>query len=210
MTFIYLLCGVPGSGKSSWIKAKQISGDVVVSRDQIRFAMLKDSDNYFDKEKAVFGTFINDINMAITNKAKTIFVDATHLNERARNKVLDKLWLNDETKVIPVYFDIPLEVALENNAKRNGRARVPEDRIRDMFRSMKAPHFNEKHEYACIYYVGQNSTVKVSDGTHLEDWKINVFDPPGEEWCGFTVKDTSLNAYPLRDYKIDLKGMFKE
>ena len=44
---------------------------------------------------------------------------------------------------IAVYFDVPREVALERNAHREGRARVPESAIRNMYNSFRAPKISE-------------------------------------------------------------------
>ena len=52
MKIIYMLSGPPGSGKSYWAKKdiKDKIGTCIVSRDDIRFSFLNDSDNYFARE----------------------------------------------------------------------------------------------------------------------------------------------------------------
>ena len=52
MKIIYMLSGPPGSGKSYWAKkdTKDKIGTCIVSRDDIRFSFLNDSDNYFARE----------------------------------------------------------------------------------------------------------------------------------------------------------------
>ena len=112
MTVLYLMCGVPGCGKSTWINKNKIDSDVVVSRDVVRFSLVKENEDYFSKENLVFNTFIDQINEAIDNKVNTIYVDATHINETSRNKVLDRLHLSDEVKVIPVFIKEKLETCL--------------------------------------------------------------------------------------------------
>jgi predicted kinase len=42
-----------------------------------------------------------------------------------------------------VYFDIPLEVCKFRNAKRIGRARVPEEVMEKMYRSLEFPRIRE-------------------------------------------------------------------
>jgi predicted kinase len=44
-----------------------------------------------------------------------------------------------ETIVTYVYFDVPLTTALERNALREGRAKVPDSVIRKMYKSLQKP-----------------------------------------------------------------------
>ena len=39
---IWILSGAPGSGKSTWVHKNYLPNSLIISRDQIRFNMLKD------------------------------------------------------------------------------------------------------------------------------------------------------------------------
>lgn len=146
MNKIVMVAGAPGSGKSTWIKQqirKSNKECVHISRDEIRFSLLKENDDYFAREKEVFKNFVNKIQHEIdTGDLKTIYVDATHLNKKSRAKVLNRLNLKDSILEI-VWFDVPLKICLIRNAKRTGRAFVPEETIADMFLSMEPPTEDE-------------------------------------------------------------------
>lgn len=152
---VFLLCGVPGSGKSTWIR-KQVQDTAyeckIISRDEIRFSMLNDEDEYFAKEDAVFEEFIRQIQEAIDGTPQAIFIDATHLNEKGRNKVLDLLNL-ENCKLYPVSFEMPLDVCLSQNAQRTGRARVPQSVVKRMFYQYVPPKDGEKYFYEHILHV---------------------------------------------------------
>lgn len=153
MRYLYLLVGIPGSGKSTWIRDHAGDDDEIISRDSIRFHLLKDEDEYFDRESEVFDKFIKYIQNALYGSFWDIYVDATHLNEKARNKVLDRLDIPDNVKIIPVYFEICPEEALRRNSQRTGRARVPDNVILNMYASLIPPTMNEKHKYKEIWRI---------------------------------------------------------
>ena len=54
MIDLYIMVGVPGCGKSTWIENNRDSYSTVISRDEIRFNMLKSDDDYFKYETKVF------------------------------------------------------------------------------------------------------------------------------------------------------------
>lgn len=150
---LYLMCGVPGCGKSTWIKnhISEYPNSIHISRDTVRFNMVGENEDYFSKEKEVFNKFIELINEAFESY-DNIFVDATHVNSGSRNKVLDSLNL-ENVNIIPINFDIPLVACIERNKNRSGRERVPEDAIRRMYQRFRPATFNEKYHYEKIINV---------------------------------------------------------
>lgn len=147
MKNLYLLCGPPASGKTSWGTNLRDTtpGVSYISRDYIRFSLLDEDDEYFDKEKEVYDTFILIINDLLQGEGDVI-ADATHLNEKSRNKLLDKLNL-ENVNIIPVNFCISFDTILERNKQRNGRARVPEYVMYRMYRAWCPANMKEKYKY---------------------------------------------------------------
>lgn len=146
MKKLIMVTGIPGSGKTTWIK-KEISNQlnsIHISRDIIRFSLLKDNEDYFSKEDEVFKIFISSIQSAIDGDFENIYIDATHLNPKARNKVLNKLNLKDVI-VSAVNFEISLATCLERNEQRTGREVVPKSVIRKMYFSYKPVDEEEKY-----------------------------------------------------------------
>ena len=155
---LYLMMGVPGSGKSTYAKNILKYGDIYVSRDEIRYSLLTDEDDYFAKENEVIKTFIESIDksLAMEEYCGDVFADATHLSPKGRAQVLKQLKNKDRVSVI--YLDIPLNVILERNAKRTGRALVPEDVVRRMYNSIQLPTRAEGIE--SIYFINENQEIK--------------------------------------------------
>lgn len=143
---LFVLCGTPGCGKSTWVKNRvEENGGVWVSRDVIRFGMLKEGEDYFAHENEVYDKFVQTIQEEL-DKGGDVYADATHLNEKGRIKLLDCLNLED-VKLTAVRFDVPLEVCLERNEMREGRARVPKSVVRRMWHSRTDPAFDYKYKF---------------------------------------------------------------
>lgn len=147
---LYLICGPAGSGKTTWVKSNATQFDSArhISRDEIRFAMLKDGDDYFKYEKKVFRTFVNEIQKALDEGIEIVYADATHINTASRMKTMRALKIAENVKVIPVYFDTPLSLCLERNAMRSGRALVPDDVIKQMYSNKTSPIDTDPYEYS--------------------------------------------------------------
>lgn len=146
--------GVPGSGKSTFLKKTNLE---IVSRDAIRFAILDKyhTDDYFSHEDEVWTEFVNTIVEAL-NDGKSVVADATHLSKGSRRKLLNAViprLKNKEERcfiVLGLYFEVPLEVCLERNAQRIGRAFVPEDQIRNIYANLTRPDSTEGIDYELI------------------------------------------------------------
>lgn len=133
--------GIPGSGKSHWIKENKADTDLWVSRDRIRFEKLREGDDYFAFEDIVFEQFIEEIIWGL-EMGKTVIADATHLNRKSRARVLDKVRkFADEIEV--VWINPPLVTAFAQNDRREGRAWVKHGIIRRMWFSLEAPSAEE-------------------------------------------------------------------
>ena len=155
---LYLMMGVPGSGKSTYVKSMLKYGDIYVSRDEIRYSLLTDEDDYFAKENEVIRTFIENIDKSLIMEeyCGDVYADATHLSPKSRAQVLNKLKNKDKVSVI--YLDIPLNIILERNAQRKGRALVPENVVRRMYNSIILPTKEEGIEELII--IDENQKVK--------------------------------------------------
>ena len=133
---LYISSGVPGSGKSTFLKANKSPVERIVSRDEIRFSLLKEGEEYFSHEDEVWDIFIHSIADSINNGINT-YADATHLNYFSRMKLLIALeGLCEPADVKGISFNVPLDVCIERNNKRKGtKAYVPEATLRKMARS---------------------------------------------------------------------------
>lgn len=154
---LWLMCGAPGSGKT-WVAKNVLMHPnwIYVSRDEIRFSIVKNEEEYFSHEKEVFYEFMKTIASALTwAEDSNVIADATHLNWGSRRKLLQALEKNtimENVQVIPVVVTADIKTIFERNQSREGRARVPEDVIRKMLRSMNDPE-KDPYKYTAIMRV---------------------------------------------------------
>ena len=143
MQFFGVMCGIPGSGKSTFCdEYKRVHPYLkVVSRDEIRFSMVKENEEYFSKEDKVLEEFHRRIDEFL-KEGYDVIADATHLSKKARAEMLELHKIDGiETKIF--WKDIDLATALARNDTREGRAKVPRSVIRRMFYQMDKPSIEE-------------------------------------------------------------------
>ena len=144
MSTLYILCGPSGCGKTTWAHNFMKDTDIrYVSRDEIRYSIVKENEDYFSHEKEVFKKFSGTIRQTLVDGFDCI-ADATHLNEFSRRKLTQSLDIYGvEYNIIYVVFDTDVETCLAHNSAREGRANVPETVIYNMFREFRKPTLDE-------------------------------------------------------------------
>lgn len=144
MSYLIMFCGIPGSGKSTEARrmveslaSKNISVGYV-SRDEVRFSMISKNGGYFSKEKEVFNKFIEKMNNSL-NKNDCTIIDATHVSEASRVKVLRRVENPNSVQLLVLALLTPLDVCMRQNDLRTGRECVPHDAIENMAGQFKNP-----------------------------------------------------------------------
>ena len=154
---LYISCGVPGSGKSTFLNKIKGENEIIVSRDEIRFSLLKPGENYFAHEEEVFRLFCNKIADYI-KQGKNVYADATHLTIMSRNKLLTSVKRRcAPSKICLLLFIIPLKICLERNEYRKGtKAYVPEDKVIQMY-----SNFNkDTNGYDACFQINENGDIQ--------------------------------------------------
>lgn len=153
-TNLWIMCGVPGCGKSYFAKNILMTDDSwqYISRDEVRFSIVSPDEKYFSKENQVFNEYCDRIIYACgCDEFHNIIADATHLNESSRMKLLNRLSL-DDVNIFCVYFKTPLDICIARNKCRKGRECVPESVIEKMYKTRSHPA-KDNFDYAGIMEV---------------------------------------------------------
>lgn len=118
--------------------------DIYISRDEIRFSLLADGEDYFAHENLVLETFIQTIDEALRSGAERVFADATHLNSKSRGKIIE--YVGEQAKEVNViWMKTPLMECYRRNAKREGLSKVPKKVIKSMYDRLEVPTYEERN-----------------------------------------------------------------
>lgn len=131
---LYISAGLPGAGKSTFLKQNKKEEEVIISRDEIRFSLLKEGEDYFAHEDEVFRIFKREIIKNLL-EGKNVYADATHLTPASQRKIASPVQHCTGCRVSYIYFNIPLEICLKRNENRKGTiSYCPPAQIRKMAR----------------------------------------------------------------------------
>jgi predicted kinase len=133
---VVLAIGLPGSGKSSWFKRHNITP---LSSDLLR-ALLFDDPTEQRFQDLIFSNLRSMLKARLIARRPMNYVDATNLSPHERNGWI-KLAKDYNYEVQAVFFDVPVEVCIERNQRRERK--VPEDAMRRMAGKLKQPTFDE-------------------------------------------------------------------
>jgi predicted kinase len=154
---VVLAIGLPGSGKSSWFKRKNV---VPLSSDMVR-SLLFDDVREQRFQDLVFSNLRSMLKGRLIAKRPMNYVDATNLTPQERQHWI-KLAKDHDYEVHAVFFDVPLEVCIERHQRRDRV--VPEDVMRRMAAKFRAPTFAEGFAKITVVRVKKKEAEPVVEG----------------------------------------------
>lgn len=147
---VVIFVGIQGSGKSTFFKEIFFDSHIRINLDMLRTR---------HRENLVFEACL---------EAKQKFViDNTNLTREVREKYIAKA-KGFGFKIIGYYFQASLEKAIARNARREGKARIPEKGLLGAFKRLQIPKFEEGFDE--LFYVVNNE----KGGFTVENWKDEV------------------------------------
>jgi len=143
---VVLAIGLPGSGKTTWFGRRGVSP---LSSDLLRGILFDDVEEQ-RYQGLVFSTLRSMLRARLIAHMPWNYVDATNLSIHERRQWV-KMAKSFGYEVHAVFFDVPLEVCLERNRKRDRS--VSEDVMRKMAEKLKPPVFEEGFEKITVVRV---------------------------------------------------------
>jgi len=139
---LYVLVGLPGAGKTTWLEQRR--GLRSVSKDRIR--QRRTGVYHFDEqiEHIIQGQFWAEI-AGMMRRRVSVAADCTNLTRETRRKLVQEALANG-MRAVAVYFDTPYRTCL-----RRGVHRVPLREMAEMRMSLQPPERNEA--FAAVYTI---------------------------------------------------------
>lgn len=123
-----IMCGIPRSGKSTWVENNKTDQDIIVSPDIFRKEIFG---HQFHKAAELFIWAMTDtFVLVLAQQKKPIIIDAVNMSSYVRNKYIELVKpYNYYTKLI--WMNTELEECVKRNKKAKDK-KVPEDDIESM------------------------------------------------------------------------------
>ncbi len=134
--YVILAIGLPGSGKTTWFRRR---GVTPLSSDLLRSILFDDVEEQ-RYQGLVFSTLRSLLRARLIARMPWNYVDATNLSVHERSQWI-KMAKSFGYEVQAVFFDVPLDLCLERNSKRDRS--VSEEVMRKMAEKLKPPVFEE-------------------------------------------------------------------
>lgn len=134
MQMVFLLNGLPGSGKSTWCKKPEQRDLPVVSRDIARIALgyCKEGEKFrgTQEQEDCVSEYVDSLYKNYLESGQSFIIDDTNTKRYYRSLIIDRIRkINPAVKIVGVVFNTSLETCIQ---RRQGQ--IPEERMREIAR----------------------------------------------------------------------------
>lgn len=147
LPYMYMMCGLPASGKSSYAKMiHESTGAVIHSSDSLRKEIFGDENNQ-TRQSELFSKLHRRVKDDLL-AGKSVIYDATNINKKRRIAFLKYL---EAVPCVKICIVIATNYAMCLSNSQTRSCQVPETAIRRMYMSWQPPHISEGWDDIKIY-----------------------------------------------------------
>lgn len=198
---IYLMVGLPGSGKTDWLQYRGLlnsetpreDSHEVISQSDIRKNILIENgipsnalERFEEREVEVYHTMINNIVDALQTKTE-IYVDAQLYSKKARDNLIKAIKFKNirhyDIRYIVIYLPCDAEKAWEKISQKEGYDQILPEVFNRFVSSLEEPTNNEESFYAIASY-------SKNDNGEYNQTKLSYYK-------GYLIRQNSLTIKEL-------------
>jgi len=142
---LYMLIGIPGSGKSTWLSKQNLTNSVVVSTDNYIESYAKNKGlTYNDVFKSQIKNATTKMNLDAKHAfdaGKDVYWDQTNLTPKSRANKLEKV--PEGYKKVAIIFPIPDDKELKRRLTKRPGKKIPDFVMKNMINNFIAPSYDE-------------------------------------------------------------------
>ena len=153
MRILYVLSGLPGSGKSTWgfLFNKSHPNTFIISSDNIR-KEIGGEFQYFGNEAKVWDEYYSRANRYASDlKDCSVILDSTNLTNEIRKGIIKRVPSFD--KYVLVIFEVPFEICIERNKMRSPDRIVPQNIMENMHNTYEKLDEDTKRLFQDVIYI---------------------------------------------------------
>lgn len=187
---VYILIGLPGAGKDTWIASQKMSNTVIVSSDAIREELFG-SEEIQDSPDKVFNLMFHRTIDAL-KAGKNVIYNATNISRKRRMSLIKEFNKTVDCDFQAIVIATPYEICLQRN---NDRARkVPKYVIERMYKAFQVPSIFEgftKVEAVKNWSLADYPNLKLDLRARLSSFRNVSHDNPHHS---FSIGEHNLEA----------------
>lgn len=149
----YLLCGLPGSGKSTY--ANSLYNRAIVNRDQIRIMLAGKYQNFpfgNGKMEKLVTSIAQCSAEQIIKSEKILVIDETNISRKRRKKWIDFIKsINPYIWIVGVWFNTPVDMCKKRRQNDTKNTNTNWNKVIDsMYERMQVPFASEFDDFLII------------------------------------------------------------
>jgi predicted kinase len=114
MKKLTMMCGLPRSGKSTWVEENKLDGEVILSADKLRYLVY--NQRFWTGGEPLMWAVHGIILKMLLEQGVDIIVDETNVTKAIRGKII-KLAKEYDYEVTGIEFNTPKEICKERAIK---------------------------------------------------------------------------------------------
>jgi len=166
-TTLTLMCGLPRSGKDTWLQQRALEGAVIVCPDDIRKEIF--GQQFFTPMEDFVWALSFAMTRLLLQQSVSVYVNATNISTAERHRWI-RLARSYNVPIHLHWIDASVDECLIRNAKSPSDKKVPPNVISNMHATFEAPGIIEGFSHIHRWYVDSTTVEEIAPFQCSGEW----------------------------------------